>query len=80
MNYEINVNMNEYENECTCTQVWLLYIPIYKILHTVTPFKFAAIKVCSFDIMTDSRPFNFAVSYQNYFTVSYTHVVFFYTN
>ena len=29
---------------------------------TVTPFKFAAIKVCGFDIMTYSRPFNFAVS------------------
>ena len=30
---------------------------------TVTPFKFAAIKVHSFEIMTYSRPFNFAVSY-----------------
>ena len=48
--------------------------------HTVTPFKFAAIKVCGFEIMTYSRPFNFAVSYQNYFTVSYINVVFSYTN
>ena len=39
---------------------------------TVTPFKFAAIKVRGFEIMTYSRPFNFAVSYQNYFMVSYT--------
>ena len=45
-------------------------------MHTVTPFKFAAIKVRGFEIMTYSRPFNFAVSYQNYFTVSYTNVVF----
>ena len=44
--------------------------------HTVTPFKFAAIKIRGFEIMTYSRPFNFAVSYQNYFTVSYTNVVF----
>ena len=36
--------------------------------YTVTPFKFAAIKVRGFEIMTYSRPFNFAVSYQNYFT------------
>ena len=49
-------------------------------LHTVTPFKFAAIKVRGFEIMTYSPPFNFAVSYQNYFTVSYTNVVFSYTN
>ena len=28
--------------------------------HTVTPFKFAAIKVRGFEIMTYSRPFNFA--------------------
>ena len=48
--------------------------------YTVTPFKFAAIKVRGFEIMTYSRPFNFAVSYQNYFTVSYTNVVFSYTN
>ena len=47
---------------------------------TVTPFKFVAIKVRGFEIMTYSRPFNFAVSYQNYFTVSYTSVVFSYTN
>ena len=47
---------------------------------TVTPFKFAAIKVRGFEIMTYSRPFNFAVSYQNYFTASYTNVVFSYTN
>ena len=50
---------------------------------TVTPFKFAAIKVHGFEIMTYSRPFNFAVSYQNYFTVSYImyiNVVFSYTN
>ena len=47
---------------------------------TVTPFKFAAIKVRGFEIMTYSRPFNFAVSYQNYFSVSYTNVVFSYTN
>ena len=40
--------------------------------NTVTPFKFAAIKVRGFEIMTYSQPFNFAVSYQNYFTVSYT--------
>ena len=46
---------------------------------TVTPFKFAAIKVRGFEILTYSRPFNFAVSYQNYFTVSYTNVVFSYT-
>ena len=48
--------------------------------NTVTPFKFAAIKVRGFEIMTYSRPFNFAVSYQNYFTVSYINVVFSYTN
>ena len=48
--------------------------------YTVTPFKFVAIKVRGFEIMTYSRPFNFAVSYQNYFTVSYTNVVFSYTN
>ena len=48
--------------------------------YTVTPFKFAAIKVRGFEIMTYSRPFNFVVSYQNYFTVSYTNVVFSYTN
>ena len=47
---------------------------------TVTPLKFAAIKVRDFEIMTYSRPFNFAVSYQNYFTVSYTNVVFSYTS
>ena len=47
---------------------------------TVTPFKFAAIKVRGFEIMTYSWPFNFAVSYQNYFTVSYINVVFSYTN
>ena len=46
----------------------------------VTPFKFAAIKVRGFENMTYSRPFNFAVFYQNYFTVSYTNVVFSYTN
>ena len=46
----------------------------------VTQFKFAAIKVRSFEIMTYSLPFNFAVSHQNYFAVSYTHVVFSYTN
>ena len=46
---------------------------------TVTPFKFAPIKVRGFEIVTYSRPFNFAVSYQNYFTVSYTIVVFSYT-
>ena len=47
-----------------------------KTQHTVlTPFKFAAIKIWGFD-MTYSRPFNFAVSYQNYFKVSYTNVVF----
>ena len=34
-----------------------------KIPYTVTPFKFAAIKVRGFEIMTYSRPFNFAVSY-----------------
>ena len=49
-------------------------------MYTVTPFKFAAIKVRGFEIMTYSRPFNFAVSYQNYLTVSYTNVVFSYTN
>ena len=48
--------------------------------NTVTPFKFAAIKVRGFEIMAYSRPFNFVVSYQNYFTVSYTNVVFSYTN
>ena len=48
--------------------------------NTVTPFKFAAIKVRGFEIMTYSRPFNFTVSYQNYFTVSYRNVVFSYTN
>ena len=52
----------------------------YLNMTTVTPFKFAAIKVRGFEIMTYSRPFNFAVSYQNYFTVSYTNVVFSYTN
>ena len=46
----------------------------------VTLFRFAAIKVRGFEIMTYSRPFNFAVSYQNYFTVSNTNVVFSYTN
>ena len=52
-----------------------------EIVHnTVTPFKFAAIKVRGFEIMTYLRPFNFAVSYTNYFTVSYTNVVFSYTN
>ena len=50
------------------------------IRYTVTPFKFAAIKVRAFDIVIYSRPFNFAVSYQNYFMVSYTNVVFSYTN
>ena len=48
--------------------------------YTVTPFNFVAIKVCGFEIMTYSRQFNFAVSYQNYFTVSSTNVVFSYTN
>ena len=47
---------------------------------TVTPFKFAAIKVRGFEIMTYSRPFNFAASYHNYFTISCTNVVFSYTN
>ena len=47
---------------------------------TVTPFKFAAIKVCGFEIMTYSRLFNFAVSYHNYFKVFYTNVVFSNTN
>ena len=51
-----------------------------KDMHTVTPFKLAAIKVRGFEIMTYSRLFNFAVSYQIYFTVSYTNVVFSYTN
>ena len=46
---------------------------------TVTPFKFVAVKVSGFDIITYSLPFNFVVSYQNYFTVSYTNVVFFST-
>ena len=53
---------------------------VYLIWCLTTPFKFAAIKVRGFEIMTYSRPFNFAVSYQNYFTVSYTNVVFSYTN
>ena len=44
--------------------------------HTVTPFKFTAVKVRRFDIMTYSLPFNFAVSYQNYFTVSYLSNIF----
>ena len=58
-----------------------LVIPsLQSLLYTVTQFKFAAIKVRGFEIMTYSRPFNFAVSYQNYFTVSYTNVVFSYTN
>ena len=35
--------------------------------HTVTPFKFAAVKVRGFDIMTYSLPFNFSVSHQFYF-------------
>ena len=43
---------------------------------TVAPFKFAAVKVCGFDIMTYSLPFNFAVSYQNYFMVSYLSNIF----
>ena len=47
---------------------------------TVTLFMVTTIKVRSFEIMTYSRPFNFAVSYHNYFTVSYTNVVFSYTN
>ena len=51
-----------------------------KVTYTVTPFKFAAIKVCGFEIKTYSRPLNFAVSYQKYFKVSYTNVVFSYTN
>ena len=37
-------------------------------------------QVRGFEIMTYSRPFNFAVSYQSYFTVSYINVVFSYTN
>ena len=45
-----------------------------------TPFTFTFIKVHGFEIMTYSRLFNFAVSYQNYFTIFYTNVVFFYTN
>ena len=53
---------------------------IVLLVYTVTPFKFAAIKVRGFEIMTYSRLFNFAVSYQNYFTVSYTNVAFSYTN
>ena len=43
-----------------------------KRFDTVTPFKFASSKVRGFDIMTYLLSFNFAVSYQNYFTVSYT--------
>ena len=53
---------------------WLNGRWFLQIVDTVTPFKFAAIKVRGFEIMTYSRPFNFAVSYQNYFTVSYTNV------
>ena len=53
-------------NYCLCS---LIHVYI-----TVTPFKFAAIKVRGFENMTYSRPFNFAFSYQNYFTVSYTNV------
>ena len=40
---------------------------ILKKIYSVTPFKFAAVEVHGFDIMTYSLPFNFAVSYQNYF-------------
>ena len=49
------------------------YFCIYEqaITSTGTPFKFAAVKLRGFDIMTYSLPFNFAVSYQNYFMVSY---------
>ena len=45
--------------------------------YTVTPFKFADIKFRGFEIKTYiySRPFNFAVSYQNYFSVSYTRLL-----
>ena len=50
----------------------------YIMNNTVTPFKFAAIKVRGFEIMTYWWPFNFAVSYQNYFMVSYANVVFSY--
>ena len=53
---------------------------IFVYIYTVTPFKFAAIKVRGLEIMTYSWPFNFTVSYQNYFTVSHTNVVFSYTN
>ena len=38
---------------------------------TENPFQFVAFKVRGFDIMTYSLSFNFAVSFQNYFTVSY---------
>ena len=55
-----------------------IYFDFVVKMSTVTPFKFMDIKVRGFDIMTYS-PFNFAVSYQKYFTVSYTNV-FFYTN
>ena len=62
------------------TMGYLCHVPMIYINITVTPFKFAAIKVRGFEIMTYSRPFNFAVSYQNYLTVSNTNVVFSYTN
>ena len=48
----------------------------YSWIYTVTPLKFAAVKVSDFDIMTYSLPFNFAVFYQNYFTVSYLSNIF----
>ena len=64
------MNYFVFKTDQICSCVW----------NTVTPFKFAAIKVHGFEIMTYSRPFNFVVSYQNYFTVSYTNVVFSYTN
>ena len=62
------------------------HISLYKLLaiimllriDTVTPF--AAIKVWGFEIMTFLRPFNFAVSNTNYFTIFYITVVFFYIN
>ena len=59
----------------TCEN-WYFFVRTKNVLvrvNTVTPFKFTDIKVRGFDIMTYSLPFNFAVSYQNYFTVSYVH-------
>ena len=62
-----------------CYNCFISVLYIY-VFYRCVKFKFAAIKVSGFEIMTYSRLFNFTVSYQNYFMVSYTNVVFSYTN